>query len=165
MNLFQRQLKIEELSFELSQSKYKQSLDALIKIGRADQLSVSHRYIISWMKLLEDAISEQQKIFMQRGNLDPQKSKIGYYLIQMPSDKIASLCVLHLMKHLFRQFIHDIRNYEDDENLATETSTNPQEVKIPAVQLFDELGKLFDRELRQSLFNSNKKPSDGAANK
>lgn len=102
VNLFQRQLKIEELSFELSQSKYKQSLDALIKIGRADQLSVSHRYIISWMKLLEDAISEQQKIFIQRGNLDPQKSKIGYYLIQMPSDKIASLCVLHLMKHLFR---------------------------------------------------------------
>jgi hypothetical protein len=36
MNLFQRQLKIEELSFELSQSKYKQSLDALIKIGKAD---------------------------------------------------------------------------------------------------------------------------------
>ena len=33
------------------------------------------------MKLLEDAISEQQKIFIQRGNLDPQKSKIGYYLI------------------------------------------------------------------------------------
>jgi hypothetical protein len=81
MNLFQRQLKIEELSFELSQSKYKQSLDQLIKIGKADQLSVSHRYIISWMKLLEDAIAEQQKIFIQRGNLDPSKSKIGYYLI------------------------------------------------------------------------------------
>jgi len=71
MNLFQRQLKIEELSFELSQTKYRQSLDQLIKIGRADQLSVSHRYIISWMKLLEDAIAEQQKIFIQRGNLDP----------------------------------------------------------------------------------------------
>jgi DNA-directed RNA polymerase len=42
---------------------------------------VSHRYIISWMKLLEDAIAEQQKIFIQRGNLDPSKSKIGYYLI------------------------------------------------------------------------------------
>jgi hypothetical protein len=35
----------------------------------------------------------------------------------MPSDKIASICVLHLMKHIFRQFIHDIRNYEEDENL------------------------------------------------
>lgn len=68
----------------------------------------------------------------------------------MPSDKIASLCVLHLMKHLFRQFIHDIRNYEQDENLKVhdDANTNPQEVKIPAVQLFDELGKLFDRELR-----------------
>lgn len=125
MNLFQRQLKIEELSFELSQTKYKQSLDSLIKIGRADQLSVSHRYIISWMKLLEDAISEQQKIFIQRGNLDPQKSKIGYYLIQMPSDKIASICVLHLMKHLFRQFIHDIRQYEEDENLKVNDDSQP----------------------------------------
>lgn len=36
MNLFQRQLKIEELSFELSQSKYKAQLDSLIKIGKGD---------------------------------------------------------------------------------------------------------------------------------
>lgn len=74
----------------------------------------------------------------------------------MPSDKIASICVLHLMKHLFRQFIHDIRQYEEDENLKAtdEQNNNPQEVKIPAVQLFDELGKLFDRELRETVFNS-----------
>lgn len=76
----------------------------------------------------------------------------------MPSDKVASLCVLHLMKHLFRQFIHDIRQYED-ENLREESS-NPQEVKIPAIQLFDELGKLYDRELRSMV--SSKRP-DGAA--
>lgn len=81
----------------------------------------------------------------------------------MPSDKIASICVLHLMKHLFRQFIHDIRNYEEDENLKvnddSSANSNTQEVKIPAVQLFDELGKLFDRELRQSIIN-NKKGGD-----
>ena len=41
----------------------------------------------------------------------------------MPSEKIASMCVLHLMKHLFRQFIHDIRQYEEDENLRTDDST------------------------------------------
>ena len=107
------------------------------------------------MKLLEDAIAEQQKIFIQRGNLDPQKSKIGYYLIQMPSEKIASLCVLHLMKHLFRQFIHDIRNYEDEVNLSDSevSGDKSQEVKIPAIQLFDELGKLFDRELRSTVLN------------
>jgi len=75
----------------------------------------------------------------------------------MPSDKIASICVLHLMKHLFRQFIHDIRQYED-ENLKvsdeSDVGSNAQEVKIPAIQLFDELGKLFDRELRATVFNS-----------
>ena len=80
------------------------------------------------MKLLEDAIAEQQKIFIQRGNLDPQKSKIGYYLIQMTSDKIASICVMHLMKHLFRQFILDIRIYEEDENL----SMNDHETEKPS---------------------------------
>ena len=36
MNLFQRQLKIEELSFDLSQTKYKAQLDSLIKIGKGD---------------------------------------------------------------------------------------------------------------------------------
>ena len=36
MNLFQRQLKIEELSFELSQNKYKATLDSLMKFGKAD---------------------------------------------------------------------------------------------------------------------------------
>ena len=82
---------------------------------------------------MEASIQEQQKIFIKRGNLDPSKSKIGYYLIQMPSEKIASLCVLHLMKHLFNQFIHDIRNL-DDENLVHETNTvNTHEVRIPAI--------------------------------
>jgi hypothetical protein len=33
------------------------------------------------MRSLEAAITEQQKIFIKRGNLDPQKSKIGYHLI------------------------------------------------------------------------------------
>ena len=36
LNLFQRQLKIEELSFELSHAKYKATLDSLVKVGKAD---------------------------------------------------------------------------------------------------------------------------------
>lgn len=44
----------------------------------------------------------------------------------MPSEKIASLCVLHLMKYLFKQFIHDIRQIDDIENLAGEgNNENP----------------------------------------
>jgi len=87
----------------------------------------------------------------------------------MPSEKIASMCVLHLMKHLFRQFIHDIRQYEEDENLRANDESgaaNPQEVKIPAVQLFDELGKLFDKELRQSIMtaSNSKDKSHGREN-
>jgi hypothetical protein len=53
MNLFKRQLKLEELSFELAHKKYQKSLNDLIKIGRADQLATSHRYILSWIKAME----------------------------------------------------------------------------------------------------------------
>jgi len=117
MNLFKRQLKIEELSFELAHKKYQKSLNDLLKIGRADQLATSHRYIISWMRTLELAITEQQKIFVKRGNIDPSRNKLGYYLIQMPSDKISALCVMHLMKHLFLQFVKDTRNLDDEYSL------------------------------------------------
>jgi hypothetical protein len=58
MNLFKRQLKIEELSFELAHKKYQKTLNELIKIGRADQVATSHRYILKWMKTMERAINE-----------------------------------------------------------------------------------------------------------
>jgi hypothetical protein len=50
INLFQRQLKVEELSFELSHAKYKHTLESLIKIGRADQLAASHKIVLHWLK-------------------------------------------------------------------------------------------------------------------
>lgn len=68
----------------------------------------------------------------------------------MPADKIAALCVMHLMKHLFSQFILDSKasgsaaeaslmgKQQADESLKT------REIKIPAAQLFRELGRLFD---------------------
>jgi len=109
MNLFQRQLKIEELSFELSHYKYKKTLESLIKIGKADQLAISHRYILKWMRNLDTAIAEQQSIAMKKDQLDPRRNPVGYFLVQLSSDKIATLCVLHLMKHLFQSFIQDSR--------------------------------------------------------
>ena len=102
MNLFKRQLKLEELSFELAHRRYKQSLNDLIKIGRADQLATSHRYIIKWMKTIESAVVEQQKIFVKRGNVDPLKNQLGFLLIQLPPEKISALCIMHLVKHLFK---------------------------------------------------------------
>jgi hypothetical protein len=33
----------------------------------------------------------------------------------MSGEKIATICVLHLMKHLFKQFINDIRKFADEE--------------------------------------------------
>jgi hypothetical protein len=106
-------LKIEELSFELAHKKYKQSLNDLIKIGKADQLATSHRYIISWMRAMEQAVAQQQKIIVKRASLEGTKRMEDLYLIQMPSDKISALCVLHLMKHLFSQFLNEQKKFDD----------------------------------------------------
>ena len=64
------------------------------------------------MKALETAVAEQQKIFVKRGSLD--SNKIGYYLASMPSEQIATLCVLHLMRHLMSEFVHDIHKEADE---------------------------------------------------
>jgi hypothetical protein len=48
-------------------------------------------------------------MIMKKDQVDPKKNPIGFYLIQLSSEKIASICVLHLMKHLFQQFIIDSR--------------------------------------------------------
>jgi hypothetical protein len=58
VNLFQRQIKIEQLSFELAHNKYKTQLQGLMKAGKADELAQSHRYILQWVKALESAIAE-----------------------------------------------------------------------------------------------------------
>ena len=107
MNLFKRQLKLEELSFELAHKKYRRSLDDLMRIGRADQLATSHRYMINWIKTIEAAITEQQRIIVKRGNVDPKKDKLSFLLIQMRSDKMAALCIMHLMKRLFTEFLEE----------------------------------------------------------
>lgn len=64
VNLFQRQIKLEQLSFELAHGNYKKQLAGLINIGHADELASSHRHILEWTKTLEKAIAEQQQIYV-----------------------------------------------------------------------------------------------------
>lgn len=80
----------------------------------------------------------------------------------LPADQIATLCILYLMRHLFTEFVNDI--HKEAENKATQhTQVNiTQEVKIPAIELFDQLGRLFDKELKTRLtkVKSSKKQND-----
>ena len=98
-------------------------------------------------------------MIMKKDQIDPRKNPIGYYLIQLQSDKIATVCVLHLMKHLFQSFILDSRKQaEMNVDLEeTEVDITSKDVKITAISLFDELGNLFQKELKQLYFNKNNK--------
>lgn len=106
------------------------------------------------MRKLEAAVTEQQKIFIKRGNLDPKKQKLGQYLIQMPSDKIAAICVMHLMKHLFKIFSQEHKLYSEEfgsfKDETQEMEFMQRDLKIPAIDLFLDLGKLFEQELKNS---------------
>jgi len=76
-------------------------------------------------------------------------------LIQMPSEKISALCVMHLMKHLLTQFVNNMREFEDESSLGVtekkEMEFAERDLKIPAITLFLELGQLFDKEMKHSL--------------
>lgn len=63
---------------------------------------------------------------------------MGYYLIQMPSDKVAAVCVIHMMKHLFGQFVKDVRTFEEEYSLfktekKAEDKLLEQDSKIPSL--------------------------------
>jgi hypothetical protein len=124
-----------------------------MKVGRANELAQSHSYIIQWVKALESAIVEQQKIFVQQGNID--QSKIGFYIISMPSEQISSICVIYLMRYLMEHFVNNT-SLEADKMAQIREAQDFQhsEVKIPSVQLFTELGRYFDRQLKQQMTDS-----------
>jgi len=94
------------LSFDLAHKRYKKQLLQMTLIGKSDEMATSQRYILQWMRNLEKPIQEQQKIAFKRGTL--AKDKIGYYLMALPSETIATLCVSHLVKKLFQEFVDDM---------------------------------------------------------
>lgn len=150
MNLFQRQIKVEQLSFELAHNKYKTQLQGLMKVGKADELAQSHRYILQWVKALESAIAEQQQIYVQQGSLD--KNKIGFYIMSLPSEQIASICVIYMMRYLMQEFVNNTSKEADTiAQLRNEHDFQQSEVKMPAINLFIELGRLFDQQLKKRM--------------
>lgn len=72
---------------------------------------------------------------------------------------------MHLMKHLFSQFVRDTKNIDEDFSLMKMSEKKQSEIlmdhdsKIPSLQLFQELGKLFDQELKQNMGKQTEKVS------
>lgn len=103
--------------------------------------------------MLETAIAEQQRIFMKQGSLDT--NKVGFYVMAMPSDELASLCVIHMMRHLLGEFLNNTN--KDAERFAQtrelEVDFSSLDVKIMAVKLFQDLGSLVDRQLKKRLMD------------
>ena len=72
---------------------------------------------------------------------------MGFYILAMPSDELASICVIHMMRHLLGTFL---QNTNKDAERVSQTSEvevdiNSVDVKIQAIKLFQDLGKLVDK--------------------
>jgi hypothetical protein len=62
-------------------------------------------------------------------------NKVGFYLISMPADKIATICVMHLMKILFAEFTSDTAKLADERAQLSDLNVNftSQDIKITAI--------------------------------
>lgn len=80
-------------------------------------------------------------------------NKVGFYLISMPADKIATVCVMHLMKILLSEFTCDTEKQADISAQLADLDVNftSKEIKIPAISLFSDLGQFFNAELKQKM--------------
>lgn len=67
--------------------------------------------------------------------------------MSMPSDELASLCVIHMMRHLLGEFLNNTNKDAErfSQTREIEVDLNSIDVKIQAIKLFGELGKLVDR--------------------
>jgi len=67
--------------------------------------------------------------------------------MSMPSDELASLCVIHVMRHLLNEFLNNTNKDAErfSQTREIEVDLNSIDVKIQAIKLFSELGKLVDR--------------------
>jgi hypothetical protein len=87
--------------------------------------------------------------------LSASRNELGFYLIQLPSDKIAALCVMHLMKRLFSEFALESKSHDSEHGLVSadgkEADVAGKELKVTALELFRDIGDLFERELKHSM--------------
>ena len=57
---------------------------------------------------MEAVLLEQQRSFMKSKSKTTTRN-IGFYILALPADEIASLCVIHMMRRLLTHFIDDTR--------------------------------------------------------
>jgi hypothetical protein len=94
---------------------------------------------------MENALNEQQRMFIKQGSLDTKK--IGFYIMALPADELANLCVIHIMRFLLNNFVKSDLKDGEKEDLFHSKSI---ECKMVASQIFQELGSLVDKQLKSN---------------
>jgi hypothetical protein len=73
----------------------------------------------------------------------------------MPSEQMAQICTMHLMKVLLNNFTQNTNKDADMNAQLSDVNVNftSQEIKIPAIHLFSELGAHINSELKSRITN------------
>lgn len=159
LNLFRRQLMIEELSFEQANDDFVNIFSSMQKIDKAHKLFFNKNTILKWHSMLNYAIAETQKSIINNLEFNKKNSEYLKYFIAITPNEISIICLLHVLKLIINNMT--IKKDEDYEETylkvlnKLDMGEDDFKIEIPLVQFAEDLGKIFIAELRNTRIDQN----------
>ncbi len=140
LNLFERQLLLEDESNEIAIEKFLTVYEDLQNFGLSYNLKFARKYIIDWFPNLTRAIKEEQDLCIA-GDQKGDRKYYGPYLTKLSSEKLSLLALTELMKCILKL----TQQRKDDKELEPQVTTHPYFV-ISKI-LFNGIGRAANAQL------------------
>lgn len=100
LNLYHRQITLEEVSSEQSHDKLEAILESLMKLNKVQEAQVVRRFIIDWLVPLTLAIKEEQTRCASR-ELSASRKLYADFLVKIDAEKLATVALTQLIIEAF----------------------------------------------------------------
>jgi hypothetical protein len=155
VNMFRRQLMLEENTFQDANKDFVDIFTSLQKMDRAHEMFFNKNVVSDWSQKLVASISDYQSLVLDKMEFNIKGREYLKYFLALPSKEITIICLLHIM----RLIINNISIKPDEEKVEStylkilkqlEIDESEFEIVIPLVNFSEDLGKLFFTELRNT---------------
>jgi DNA-directed RNA polymerase len=96
VNLYHRQVLLEEVSSTQSHDKLEEIFESLMKLNKVQEAQVVRKFIIDWFVPLTGAIKEEQSRCSAK-ELTGNRKHYGEYLVKIDAEKLATLALTQLI--------------------------------------------------------------------
>ncbi len=155
INMFRRQLLLEEATFERANEDFLEMFSSLQNLDKAHEMFFNKNVVSNWASKLSVAISDYQSLTLDKLEFNVKGNEYMKYFLALPSKEITVICLLHIMKLI----INNMALKPDEEKAGStylkvlrqiEVDESEFEIEIPLVNFAEDLGKLFFTELRNT---------------